>query len=292
MLNVVVSLINSSLLRSRMRSFKGNNLKIRALRFLLLILIGFASTAYADRYGNYYSDENVSELSRGHLTSRDLKRVVSKAASRNHRPLGYSTAKKHLFGAIHLKKNSKGYYLEDVYCEKVIKSYEGDKVGPMTIPLNGVINCEHTWPQSRFNRSMSKNMQKSDLHHLYPTDSKSNSVRGNFEFAEVYGEAAHANCQSSLRGDPQVIEQNEQVRRYFFEPPAVHKGNVARALFYFSTKYNLRIAATEEKYLRAWHIEDPIDQEEIDRNSKIMGVQGNRNPFIDFPLLVNRISDF
>jgi endonuclease I len=77
-----------------------------------------------------------------------------------------------------------------------------------------------------------------------------------------------------------------------FEPPQDHKGNVARALFYFATRYELTIGKAEEEVLRKWNQEDPVDQEELDRNEEIFKVQQNRNPFVDFPELVDRISDF
>jgi endonuclease I len=36
-------------------------------------------------------------------------------------------------------------------------------------------------------------------------------------------------------------------------------------------------------------MEDPVSQEEIERNQVIYGYQGNRNPFIDHPELVELI---
>ncbi len=38
--------------------------------------------------------------------------------------------------------------------------------------------------------------------------------------------------------------------------------------------------------LYTWHIQDPVDAEEITRNNRIEEVQGNRNPYIDYPLAV------
>ena len=32
--------------------------------------------------------------------------------------------------------------------------------------------------------------------------------------------------------------------------------------------------------LLQWHQQDPIDQDEIDRNAKVKAVQGNDNPFV------------
>jgi deoxyribonuclease-1 len=198
--------------------------------------------------------------------------------------LGYRSARRVLFGKLHLQEDNNGYFVRDVYCEKKITN-RMTKLGPGIIPNNNVLNCEHTWPQSRFSKNFDKSMQKSDLHHLFPTDSVANSIRGNFEFGEVNGypikdcNASHQGAQRSFSG------------RYF-EPPRAHRGNVARAIFYFSTRYKLKIRDTEEEFLRQWHEDDPIDTEEMERSNEIHLIQGNRNPFIDYPQLVGRISNF
>lgn len=41
--------------------------------------------------------------------------------------------------------------------------------------------------------------------------------------------------------------------------------------------------------LLKWHREDPVSQREIDRNNGIQATQGNRNPFIDYPILAEYI---
>lgn len=41
--------------------------------------------------------------------------------------------------------------------------------------------------------------------------------------------------------------------------------------------------------LLKWHRQDPVSQKEIDRNNGIQLTQGNRNPFIDYPYLVEYI---
>ena len=41
--------------------------------------------------------------------------------------------------------------------------------------------------------------------------------------------------------------------------------------------------------LLQWHIDDPVDDFERNRNNVIFGYQNNRNPFIDHPELVSYV---
>jgi endonuclease I len=196
----------------------------------------------------------------------------------------YKTAKKILFGKLHLTKNDHGgYQVYDVYCRKTFdqNSSKIGKVGPNQVPNHEIINCEHTWPQSKFTTKFSRGMQRGDLHHLYPTDSKANSKRGNHDFGFVKnGKAPTQNCGAS------------QFANNTYEPPAEHRGNVARAMFYFSVRYQIQINSKMEKALKLWHEQDPVDAEEMKRNDHIFTVQNNRNPFIDYPHLVDLIKNF
>lgn len=198
--------------------------------------------------------------------------------------LGYRGARKVLFGKLHLEEDADGYFVKDVYCRKKISNNQ-TQIGPNIIPNHALINCEHTWPQSKFSGRFQKGIQKSDLHHLFPTDSRANSTRGNNEFANVSGDPLEDECGSSRSGLPKGGSE-------FFEPPTEHKGNVARALFYFSVRYQIKISERQEKYLRNWHIQDPVDANERERNQTIFEIQRNRNPFIDYPELVDRIQNF
>lgn len=276
------------------------------MRITLFLLLFISSSLVAA--SNYYPTEYKSAFAKKEYEGEELKQKLfillssvhiyksnrdDEIASHctgsgkcyEHRSIGYKGARKVLFGKIHLRQAKDGsYFIKDVYCRKRI-TREDTHIGPNIIPKNSIMNCEHTWPQSRFNGSFSKNLQKSDLHHLYPTDPRANSTRGNNEFAEVDGDAL-TDCDGSYIG-----VQKWQGSAHF-EPPTEHKGNVARALFYFSVRYKLPISADEEDYLRRWHELDPVDENERERNELIHKVQGNRNPFIDYPELVSSINNF
>lgn len=209
-------------------------------------------------------------------------------AMQNHRPLtNYRNSRKLIMQKVHLKSDSKGYFVKDVYCNIKFRG----SISPSDMPSANKINIEHTWPRSRFSSSKGSTKYKqelADLHHLYPTESRSNSVRGNHEFTQFKtgGAAVGKNCISSKVG------RSPQTGARSFEPPFEHKGDVARALFYMAVRYNERISSHEEFVLRQWHIMDPVDQKEIDRNDRVEQLQGNRNPFVDDQDLVNLIQNF
>lgn len=199
------------------------------------------------------------------------------------RDMNYTEARQIMFGELFLEDHGKGKYtLKEVYCNIELDQTKG--VGPGKIPNSSFVNCEHTWPQSKFSKQFPSELQKSDLHHLFPSDMRANSTRSNYPFAEVVGKFTNNDCQDSQIG---FAIDDHNVKS--FEPPREHKGNVARALFYFSTRYKIKIDDLQAKYLKVWSEEDPVDEEETARNEKIMKLQGNRNPFIDYPELINRL---
>ncbi len=70
------------------------------------------------------------------------------------------------------------------------------------------------------------------------------------------------------------------------------RGEIARAWFYISFQYEISIPDDIEDKLRKWHLSDPPSPMEEERNSLIEDAQGNRNPFIDHPALVERVPNF
>jgi hypothetical protein len=208
-------------------------------------------------------------------------------ASRGHTTLGYFKARQLLHGRVYLEQNKGQYAVRDVYCLKYFTNSDfGRKegLGPDQIPNSDILNTEHTWPQSRFTPNFPDEMQKSDLHHLFPSDTEMNSKRANFKFAELSGKTIPIKCATSKLANTPI--------GFRFEPPPVHRGNVARALFYFSARYKIPIDNDEEVYLRKWNQEDPVDQEEKAHHELIYQFQGNRNPFVDRPDVVNQVADF
>ena len=156
-------------------------------------------------------------------------------------------------------------------------------------------NREHSWPQSWFN---SGSPMVSDLFHIYPTDGKVNSYRGNFPFGEVAFPTI-----VSLNGSKVGPCSTPGYAGTVFEPVDEYKGDFARTFFYMSTRYlgkdagwqhNAAVSGAELKpwtveLLLRWHENDPVSLKEVLRNEEVYSVQSNRNPFIDHPTWVNEI---
>lgn len=132
-------------------------------------------------------------------------------------------------------------------------------------------NCEHVVPQSWFGK---KEPMRGDIHHLFGCESGCNSFRGNHAFFSFTEEKVRADC-----GE---MENNK------FEPGA-GKGAAARATLYFLVRYPKQVDSPREfpaarlRILLDWHKQHPVTEWERHRNQSIFGIQGNRNPFIDFP---------
>ncbi len=234
-------------------------------------------------------------LKSGHITSAgkpdqlaancDSQKNCSMQAS-----LGYNGARKFIFGTFYLVKvDSSNYGIKEMYCDRIYQGADfgqSGKPGPGVVPDNTIINVEHTWPQSRFSNRYAKELQKADLHHLFPTDSQMNAIRGNHIFGKVERDRQNAKCSASRFGEGAAGSV------LIFEPPDRHKGHVARALFYFSIRYDIAISPAEEVVLKRWDKQFPVDAEEVTRNDEIYKLQNNRNPFIDHPELAANISDF
>ena len=266
-----------------------NNGWISSVVSVFLIVSFFASF---ELDASFYRPDEQEELSAGNLGDLELKALLGQVMQRNQKALGYDRARVYLFGALSLEEDQGGYFVRDVYCGKIYRQEAG--VGPMRIPRNGLLNCEHTWPQSKFSHHFPEKVQKSDLHHLFPTSASANSMRSSFDFGEVeMGPRVREVCEEVVLGNASMPRDfSATPHGLFFSPPENHRGNIARALFYFAIRYQMSIDSVEEYFLKKWHQEDPVDESELQRNERIMEVQGNRNPFIDYPQLVERISNF
>jgi endonuclease I len=160
-------------------------------------------------------------------------------------------------------------------------------------PHHSILNCEHIWPRSLMDpdqESLLFSHQESDIHALYATLPEVNSSRGSFPFGVPVSDlATFVNPDDSSEF---AVAGLDAGGARVFMPREARRGDVSRAMFYFSVRWGRGIEDTEETVLRAWYGDDPVDLREQDRNDMIQAIQGNRNPFVDCPALLDRIDDF
>lgn len=232
------------------------------------------SGKFADNY--YNSTFNLYDL--------QLKQSLTNLTS-GHTALGYNTARDKMFMEIDNKRvNGQGATQNTIECVYTGREAVG-YTSRSDVQTNYNFNTEHSYPQSMFS---SNDPMVSDLFHLYPTDVNANSIRGNMPFGKV---VSGINWQGggSKRG-------NDSTGQAVFEPRDVHKGNLARTMIYFTTRYPQNygsfFTAKQEKIFREWNLFDTVDTAERNRNNKIYTYQGKKNPFIDHPEFVERIYSF
>lgn len=150
------------------------------------------------------------------------------------------------------------------------------------------LNTEHTYPKAK---GADTGNAEADMHHLYATRIDVNADRADLPFAEVADNQAHRwyYLGQNMTNPPTTnIDQYSEAADFTFEPREDHKGNVARAMFYFYTMYRQEADQADNSYfpeqrstLCQWHALDPVDEAEWTRTFKIAQYQdGKPNPFI------------
>lgn len=161
-------------------------------------------------------------------------------------------------------------------------------------------NREHLWAQSWTNND---GTEKTDLHHVFPTDGYVNNRRSNYAFGEVSNPTYTSENGGKL--GPCTVSGYSGGSNPVFEPIDEYKGDIARALMYVSVRYygidsnwdnsDMTTKSVIKDWaitmLLAWHRADPVSPKETARNNAVYGIQGNRNPFIDNPDYAEMIWD-
>ena len=171
--------------------------------------------------------------------------------------------------------------------DNVLTIYDRQSISGVWTGLssNDTYNREHVWPNSRLGVATVENHHiniASDFHNLRAAVVGTNSSRGNKWF-----------------------DLTLTTTTYY--PGNADKGDVARIILFMYMAYTgMEIVETitaeqENSYLPTgrymakfsvlltWHLEDPVDDFERNRNNVIYSYQNNRNPFIDYPEFVESI---
>ncbi len=193
-------------------------------------------------------------------------------------------------------------HIIDMYSTAV---YGPDDNGSSASNVGEGWNREHSLPKSWFGGS-SSHPGYTDLFHLYPTDIRVNGQRSSFPFGVCANGTRLSNGGIVAKGKLGASTYSGYSGTVF-EPDDEYKGDFARSYFYMATCYNDEIAKWTQgnlggtsypvfstwtlQMLLEWHRLDPVSQKEIARNEAIYSseYQGNRNPYIDYPELVEYV---
>jgi len=231
-----------------------------------------------------------------------------KAIIRDHTVVSYGSGSWNVF--YYADRDSNGNCM-DMYCDEWKK---------FTTPGTAVSGCnvEHSFAKSWWGRA--KNDAYKDCYHLNPSNSTANSSRGNYPLGEPTKE-----LKTSGTGSLKVGKATYAGQTFFvFEPKDEYKGDFARAFFYMATCYGkdslgkydnvcsaykgwrtdnagvgsyyamqndnyLEFQDWEIDVLLKWHRMDPVSEKELNRMNAVSDFQHNRNPFIEYPCLVEFI---
>lgn len=184
--------------------------------------------------------------------------------------------------------------------------------------ISGVCGCynrEHLVPQSLFEN---KAPQVSDRHHLFLTDGKVNGMRSSYPFGETNTTTGFSSISNGEKALGKLGASSSGYTGTVYEPADEAKGDIARAVMYMAIRYatadvckkyggtansypvttwsnsmfsgnlskNYGLSDNAVAVFLKWHRADPPSAKEIARNNGVESKQGNRNPFVDLPDLV------
>ena len=210
---------------------------------------------------------------------------------RVHERISYGSGSTSTWGAFYsTDRNPANNQVYDMYSSEVrYFTSKGSAISGM--------NIEHSVAKSWWGGG--KNDAYCDLHHLNPSDQNANSRKSNYPMAEL--ESVSWDNGVTFVGKATI--DGSSINAY--EPCDEYKGDFARTFMYMFTCYqNLTYEYTWMNYasstyptLKPWAVElllkwskqDPVSEKEVARNNAVYAIQGNRNPYIDYPQLAEYV---
>ena len=266
------------------------------------------------KYYNGYYDTLVSWTD-----GEDLKNQLHTIIRNGYKPLSYTKSSKQNYtsniNADHSKYDFE--YLDVIYSNKDTFYSETNKGWQR----------EHAWCASLMCGSTTGNAinykgRATDFHNLFAANASGNQSRGNknYGYANAVSESYVTTFSSDNGSDGYTYDET------IFEPGDIDKGRLARAIFYMATMYkdaeqdtanninmkgltivedpvtyvagnNCAFAIGNLSELLEWNKSVPVDYLEMQHNISVYtssnnpdGVaQGNRNPYVDYPGLVDYV---
>lgn len=252
--------------------------------FTQIMMLLFATTAIAQ--AEYYT--SIDGTKGGAALKTALYNLI-----KNHQQISYGSGTSSTWGA---------FYTTDAVIEngqrRVLDMYSNEKryFGSKGSAVSGM-NIEHSVAKSWWGGG--KNNAYCDLHHLNPSDQNANSRKSNYPL----GELTSVNWDNGVTfvGKANIDGSSQNA----YEPCDEYKGDFARTFMYMFTCYqDLTWEYTWMNYenstyptlkpwavelLLKWHKQDPVSEKEVNRNNAVHAVQGNRNPYIDYPQLADYV---
>jgi len=259
--------------------------------FSLAFILVFAFSAFAQIPTGYYTN---AEGKTGATLKAALYNIIS-----SHTDVGYDG----LYNVYKTSDNLSTGKVWDMYSIKAdgtanyfYSHTSSDQCGSYSSEAD-CYNREHTFCDSWLGKA---SPQRSDAHHIVPTDGYVNNRRSSYPHGKV-GTASWTSSNGSKLG---TSDPSTGYSGIVFEPIDEFKGDFARMYFYVVTCYENKVAgwasngsAAEildgtsypalktwfKNLMLQWNAQDPVSQKEINRNNAIYAFQHNRNPFIDHP---------
>ena len=255
-------------------------------RFTLLVLLlqFFAIAAFAQH--DYFADIN------GVKGGADMKNALYNII-KEHKRISYGSGEDETWGA---------FYTTDAVVEngkrRVLDMYSNEKryFGNKGSAVSGM-NIEHSVAKSWWGGTT--NNAYCDLHHLNPSDQDANSRKSNYPLGELTSVTWDNGVTFVGKANIDGSSQNA------YEPCDEYKGDFARVFMYMFTCYqDLTWEYTWMNYAQSayptlkpwavalllkWHKQDPVSEKEINRNNAVFAIQGNRNPYVDYPQLADYV---
>ncbi|MDR0831116.1 MAG: endonuclease [Prevotellaceae bacterium] len=254
--------------------------------FLLIYCLIFSLLCSAQIPAGYYylADGKKKDVLKSYLST-----IISQAQM-----LGYGSGAGKTWQGFYFTDRNSDNSVVDMYSP--IVRYFPENFGSVS-----GMHIEHSLPKSWWGTR--ENNAYKDLFHLYPADGPTNSSKNNLPLGEV----------STSTFDNGMSKTGMNCFSYYvgrvFEPDDEFKGDFARSYFYMSTAYsefgdnlhnywnspmiNNNTYPVWQKWavdlLLKWHRQDPVSPKETARQEQVFQIQGNRNPFIDYPELVEYI---
>lgn len=248
------------------------------------MMLLFATTAMAQ--AEYYT--SIDGTKGGAALKTALYNLI-----KNHQQISYGSGTSSTWGA---------FYTTDAVIEngqrRVLDMYSNEKryFGDKGSAVSGM-NIEHSVAKSWWGGG--KNNAYCDLHHLNPSDQNANSRKSNYPLGELTSVSWDNGVTFVGKANIDGSSQNA------YEPCDEYKGDFARTFMYMFTCYqDLTWEYTWMNYenstyptlkpwavelLLKWHKQDPVSEKEVNRNNAVHAVQGNRNPYIDYPQLADYV---